>query len=115
LIHKQINPQPLVRRLKRLKLLDDEEFARWWLEQRASFRPKGKKALRQELLQKGLERSLIEELLAEVNEVAEAQKILPKKRLSPDKLASHLARQGFSWPTIKTVLGQSPRRAVDRW
>ncbi len=32
--------------------LNDEEFANWWVEQRCSFRPKGQRAIRFELLGK---------------------------------------------------------------
>ncbi|MFH1841099.1 MAG: regulatory protein RecX [Candidatus Shapirobacteria bacterium] len=103
LVRKKIPLGPIIKKLKRLKLLDDREFARWFLEQRASFKPKGKMALKQELYQKGIARELVEELLAEVDEASEARKIMEKKKLLPEKMMALLARRGFSWETIKDV------------
>ncbi|TMC49624.1 MAG: RecX family transcriptional regulator, partial [Chloroflexi bacterium] len=44
----------VLRRLDNLKLVDDEEFARYWVENREQFAPRGKRALRAELRQKGI-------------------------------------------------------------
>lgn len=114
LTKKKVDPDSFITRLKHLKLLDDREFVQWLLDQRASFKPKGKKALRQELFQKGIARELVDELLADVDEIAEAEKILVKKKLPPDKMTAYLARRGFSWSTIKTVLSQSPDPETDQ-
>ena len=39
----------LFSKLKRLELLDDTKFAKWWVEQRVNFRPRAKRVLSQEL------------------------------------------------------------------
>jgi SOS response regulatory protein OraA/RecX len=52
-------------RLARLGYLDDEAFARAWVESRDRARPRGERALRSELLAKGVDRALVEAVLAE--------------------------------------------------
>jgi regulatory protein len=52
-------------RLLELRMLDDEGFGRSWVESRDRARPRGERALRQELRLKGLEASLVDELLGE--------------------------------------------------
>jgi regulatory protein len=93
----------LLKRLKQLNFLNDEEFAQWLIEQRARLKPKGKRALRQELRQKGIKPEIVEKALQAVNEVVEAKKIVAKKKLAAEKMAALLVRRGFSWETIKTV------------
>lgn len=52
-------------RLVRAGLLDDERFARAWLESRDRAHPRGEQILRRELAQKGIERELVDALLME--------------------------------------------------
>jgi len=104
-------------RLKKLNLVNDEEFAKWWVEQRTAFRPKSKRALKAELSQKGVKRDIIEEVLSE-SEVPEEEiaKKIAEKRLSrlkglpirdqKKKLTEFLSRRGFSWDIIKEVINQ---------
>lgn len=106
--------EKIIQQLIKQKLLDDSAFVNWWLEQRATFRPKGKRALKAELKQKGISDELIEDALSEgVDELAQAQKAIQKKlkiysRLPylerKAKLSAYLARNGFSWEIIKQVL-----------
>jgi len=62
-------PPPLidaaVERLTELGFLDDEAFARSWIESRDRARPRGERALRSELLGKGIDRAQIDLVLAE--------------------------------------------------
>lgn len=60
--------EAVVARLERAGLLDDQEFARFWVDNRQSFRPRGTRALRMELRQKGLESGVIDEALAQVGD-----------------------------------------------
>ena len=57
-----------VARLLELGVLDDDAFARAWIESRDRARPRGERALRQELGQKGVERGVIDRLLDERSE-----------------------------------------------
>jgi regulatory protein len=54
-----------VDRLGELGFLDDESFARAWVESRDRARPRGERALRLELAQKGVAREIVDRILAE--------------------------------------------------
>lgn len=54
-----------IARLLELGILDDAAFARAWVESRDRARPRGERALRQELLLKGVDRELIDDVLVE--------------------------------------------------
>lgn len=108
-----------VKKLKSQSLIDDTEFASWWIEQRQTFRPRGVYALRQELRQKGISEDLMAKWLngymAEKTELGGAQKAAHKrlkalKSLTPketrQKLTRFLVYRGFSYPTIKLVLDE---------
>ncbi len=102
--------------LSNLGLIDDEAFVDWWLEQRATFRPKGKKALMMELRFKGIDRDLIERSLVEkVDEENLARKAASKKMFSlkafspevqKEKLIGFLSRRGFNWTVIRKILDE---------
>ncbi len=100
-------------RLKNAHFVDDTEFAKWWVDQRLTFRPKSKRALSIELSQKGVDREIISQALEAVDDKAVAS-VLAKRRLMrladypPDvqrqKVSDFLARRGFSWETIREVV-----------
>lgn len=100
-------------RLKRVGLVDDAAFARYWRDNRARFRPRGRRMLRYELGQKGLSSDAIEEALDEYDEEAAVRKAAQEqlrrlKHLPPDerrrRLFSRLARRGFSYDLIQETL-----------
>lgn len=98
--------------------LNDAEFARFWVENREQFRPKGPRALRQELRQRGLASETIETALAEVAPAEgaytaarpRAARIANLAVSEPDafrrKLSDFLARRGFDYGTIRDVIGR---------
>lgn len=100
--------------LKQDKLLGDAEFAKWWVEQRSEFRPKGNIILKQELLQKGVSREILDEVIEEASgEEAAARKLADKhvkkfgnlkNRENFQKAARFFQRRGFSWDIIKKIL-----------
>ncbi|MCI0399226.1 MAG: RecX family transcriptional regulator [Chloroflexi bacterium] len=99
-------------RLAELNLVDDQAFARYWVEQRETFKPRSRLALRQELRQKGLSREEIDEALADVDEPAAAYKAGQKKATQwahlPEaefliKMGRFLQRRGFSYATVEDV------------
>ncbi len=101
--------------LKEQKFLNDEEFVRWWIEQRSQFRQRGIRIIKLELKQKGIRQELIDIVVqgAEYkapSDLESAKKIVEKKiakyrgldrREIYQKLGAHLARRGFDWETIK--------------
>jgi regulatory protein len=113
-VHESLHDE-LFNKLKRLELLDDTEFAKWWVDQRITFRPRGKRALMAELRQKGIDRYIIDEVLstAEVDEKKMAKKLLERKKYKWEKLgklearkkkSEFLARKGFGWEIIKQLV-----------
>ena len=102
----------VVDRLLELKLLDDLAFAHYWVEQRETFRPRSRRALRHELYQKGLSRQIVEQAVEEVDEMAAARKAGAKKallwrNLAEDefhlKMRGFLSRRGFDYTAISEV------------
>ena len=57
-----------IERLLELGVLDDEAFARAWVESRDRARPRGERAIRQELGLKGVDRATVDLVLAERRE-----------------------------------------------
>ncbi len=79
------------------KLLNDAEFAKWWVGQRLEFRPRGNRALSSELMQKGIDRKIIAEVLPSTEaEKKLAQKLLSKKKLDKVRAQRLLLSRGFS-------------------
>lgn len=96
-------------RLSNKGYIDDEKFARFWVENRNQRKGSSVRKLRSELQAKGVESSIIDAALAvtERTDEDELAKIITKKRARyPDdqKLMQYLARQGFSYDDIKAAL-----------
>jgi regulatory protein len=71
----------VIERLTAVELLNDAAFARYWVEQRQTFKPRSQLAIQQELRQKGVERQAIDAALDGVDEVTAATKAAePKAR-----------------------------------
>ena len=109
----------VVERLAEMGYLDDEAFARAWLDSRDRARPRGAAALRRELALKGVDRTLVDGLLAERDDgsgadVESAGRLLERKRAQlerePDlrkrrqKAYTLLARSGFDPESIRSAL-----------
>ena len=77
-----------IARLGDLGVLDDESFARAWVESRDRARPRGERALRDELRLKGIDRSLVDLVLAERRELATDVPDADEAALPPDRLAA---------------------------
>jgi len=92
--------------------VNDEAFARYWIENRQLRKGISKRKLQAELASKGVNRSIVESLLSETDRTdeEEIQKIIEKKAGRYDdeqKLMSYLARQGFSYEDIKQAIADS--------
>ena len=108
-----------VGRLTTRGYLDDTAFARWWAENRAQFRPRGPHLLRQELRRKGVGSETIDETLTEQAETIDTDgqalalargklRLFHKNALEPEvitrRLSGLLARRGYGYGTVRTVL-----------
>ena len=105
----------VVAHLQKIELLDDEAFARYWVEQRDTFKPRSRLALRQELGQKGIDRNVIELVLLDVDDTAvartAAQKQMYRWQDLPSaefrkKMGQFLQRRGFSYEIIKEITNE---------
>jgi regulatory protein len=103
----------IVDRLHAESHLDDQAFASYWIDNRERFKPRSRKALRYELWQKGVPKTIIESALAGVDEAESAWQAVASRlhrwrgldeRLFQQKAGGFLARRGFSYATIKPVL-----------
>ncbi len=54
-----------IERMSELGMLDDEAFARAWVESRDRARPRGERAIREELRLKGVDRGIVEVVMAD--------------------------------------------------
>ncbi len=107
--------EAVLERLRRVGLVDDRAFARFWVENRAAFRPRGRTALRAELRRKGVPPAIIQEVLAEASPDERALALrLARERarrlrgLDPRtlrrRLAGYLLRRGFDGELVMEVL-----------
>lgn len=107
--------EKLKNKLQKIMPINDYEFAKWWVEQRIAFKPRSKKALTVELLQKGVERNTIKSVLEEIdlNEHEMIKNLAEKKLRSLSrydeetrnkKLIAYLQRKGFGWDVIKGIV-----------
>jgi regulatory protein len=120
-----------IERMVDLGMLDDEAFARAWVESRDRARPRGERAIREELRLKGVDRASVDLVLAERREAASslatedesptvdlraAERLIAKHQRSLERLSDPgqrrkrayalLARNGFDPETV----GEAVRR-----
>lgn len=96
--------------------LNDEEFARFWVEQRNRFKPRSPRALRYELRRKGIADGIIDRTVDAAVDPKEAALRAAESRLSRlhtadretfrHKLAGFLQRRGFAWPLVREVVDE---------
>ena len=120
-----------IARLLEFGVLDDEAFARTWVESRDRARPRGERAIRQELTQKGIERETIDVVLGERSESvlasasdpgdeavaptadrAAAGRLLAKNRRALDRVADPRQRRQRAYALLARHAGG--RRSGDR-
>lgn len=94
--------------LRRRMLINDEEFAEWYVSERQTHKPRSQKHLEAELYKKGITKEIIEEIVRKTNfdENEEIQKILDKyrKRKNEKQLINFLLRKGFRYENIKKCM-----------
>lgn len=103
--------EQIMRRLRQLDFVNDAEFARRWVENRRLLKATSTKKLRLELKQKRISDDIIRSVL-EADETDERQilrELVEKKRKQTryqnnERLMMYLARQGFNYDDIKSVL-----------
>jgi regulatory protein len=108
--------QETVERLQRAGLVNDEQFARAWVENRNAFRPRGRSLLKMELRRKGLNDETVQSVLSEQADeetlALEAARKYARRLAGLEwlefrrKLGGFLARRGFSYATLAPVVSK---------
>jgi len=105
----------VVERLRELRLIDDAAFAAYWVEQRATHRPRGSRLLKQELRQKGVSQDVVTEALPEDDDPDGAYRAAQRKAVSlrsfdertfKQRLGGFLQRRGYDYETTRSVVGR---------
>lgn len=105
--------EEIIERLTRAKLLDDVAFARYWVENRERFKPRGVRMLRYELRQKGVDDKTIAQALADLDEKESAYRAATQRgrRLAHldqvsfrRKLSAYLQRRGFPYRVVNPAV-----------
>lgn len=105
--------QDVLSRLEQAGYVDDEAFARFWVENREQFRPRSQRALAYELRQKGVNQVIISRVLTDLDDEAAAWRAvegrlhrwanLPADQLR-HKLMGYLNRRGFDYATVSVTV-----------
>ncbi len=103
--------------VKEYKLIDDEKYAALFIQEKAKFKKWGINKIKIELLQKGIEKKIIEEqidyLYNEEIDFENALKLAEKKlkailskptEKQRQSVTNHLLNRGYNWDIIKKVL-----------
>ncbi len=104
--------QIIIDKLTARNYLNDDSFAKLWVQSRSLTKNYSARKLRLELKQKGITDEIVSQVMGADNydETAALKALIAKKsRLSryaadPQKLMQYLARQGFSYDDIKSAL-----------
>ena len=111
---KKVDPEiqsSLTKKLKDKNYINDEDFARRWVENRRLLKPTSKRKLFSELKVKRVPEEIIQKVLEQddTDEQQVLKELIERKRRQTkyqdrDKLMQFLARQGFSYGDIKEAL-----------
>lgn len=114
---KKADPEIIEQILNKLSIngyVNDEQFARRWVENRRLLKATSRRRLTQELRQKRVSNEIIDKILAEDKEDVDERQVLrelveKKRPRYPDqtKLMQYLARQGYSYEDIKNVISET--------
>lgn len=105
----------VIERLRQRGYVDDAAFARFWVSNRARFKPMGSRALRYELRLKGVDDEIADDALAELDEddlafraaQAKASRYMGQTRqVFRHKLSALLRRRGFGEYAIRDAVLQ---------
>ncbi len=108
----------VIEKLKQKRMIDDRVFAMSWIEARQKSKKKGKNAIKAELIQKGIDREIIEEVMSDELGMMGQEEVLAKQALEkklrlwqnlPEvefrkKATEFLVRRGFDYSIAKDVI-----------
>lgn len=104
--------EKIISRLVKNGYLNDYEFTKYYLENKNAKKGSSLKKLKLELMKKGIDKNLVEEILLSENprsDEEEIQKIILKKRKKYDdeKLIQYLVRQGFDFQLAREAVSET--------
>ncbi|MCB0113387.1 MAG: RecX family transcriptional regulator [Caldilineaceae bacterium] len=112
----EVQIEQVMERLRGRGYVDDEAFARYWIDQRNRFKPMAPQALRYELRRKGVSNRIIDAVVeAETDPNTAALEVARRQAHRwlhlgeaefQKKLAGLLQRRGFRWETIRETIQQ---------
>ena len=112
----------VLERLQRANLIQDQQYARMWVENRNALHPRSQRLIRFELKNKGLSEQMIDEALVDCEDdekmALRAAEDYSRKLKKTDRdqfrkrLSAYLARMGFSYETARPVI-QTVVRSLD--
>lgn len=118
----------VIARVRSEGYVDDERFSQTVAEERLISHGKGKNWIRQELLHKGVDRSIVQMTLSQIDEDAElrsATEIARKRwrttgdkgdaREARRKLTAFLARRGFTASIVQSAVRSVTADSADEW
>ncbi len=118
LARKKASPElaeQIIKKLEKLDLINDEAFARAWIENRKLLNPRSHRKLVAELRAKRISDEVITKVLEKnAEEEREILKLLVERKRHQTKykddlkLAQYLSRQGFNYEDIKQILYENP-------
>lgn len=99
--------------LKKRSVIDDIQFAKWWISDRAKLKPRSLSLIRYELMQKGISNEIVQEqseLSHDLDDIT--LPLLIERRLDKPqwtenrykKLYSYLLRRGYSYSQIRNAI-----------
>lgn len=108
--------ETLIEQFKEKQYLNDERYARAWVEERMRLKPRGLLKMKQELMQKGVEEWIIDSALAQIDPndemqaaLKDAEKKWSRMKKEPGykmkaKLGQHLQSKGYTMDVIRNIL-----------
>ncbi len=106
-------------RLRELQLVDDEAFARYWVEQRQARQPRGHRLVAHELRRKGVSREVVDGIAGAGADEADLAYRAGLRRIRAfaglddrafrQRLGAYLQRRGFDWSSIQTAVRRIER------
>lgn len=101
----------IIERLEEKKYVNDFRFAEWYVENRFVKKGISKKRLIMELMKKGVDKDIIDEVVNRRDDEEEIKKMIERKRgkYDEEKLISYLCRQGFSYQQVQSLVRESEK------
>ena len=110
----------IINKLEKIHLIDDKEFARNFIESKTRFAKKGKRLIKLELIQKGIKKDVIDDLLKDhIDDLKIALAAVQKKtskwqnlerNAKKRKIFEYLTRRGFDFETCQKVFAKLDKK-----